>query len=316
MNQIGYMPELKPLFLKGSGSFGYVFESFERRNNTKIAVKRTRKAGPILSREMEILDLIHKCKYVVRLVDIFYSVEDNAKMVQNILFEYLPQSLDKYIKSIKKKKLFIPIELIKKFAKQFLLGLNYCHKKNIVHRDLKPENILISEKGIIKICDFGSSKEIDNSKDKMDISGAKEIKSTPYTISRYYRAPELFFGKCDYDYKIDIFSIGLIIAELFTLEPLFQGANEGLQILEYINVLGLPDSNYLAEFKTENKFIQFLCNYKVEKLYRLEYILNKSKKYSKNDINDACDLLCNMLNWDYNKRFSAEDCLKHKFFKK
>ena len=316
MKHLDYMSEIKPLFVKGSGSFGYVVESFERRNSTKLALKRTRKAGPILSRELEILVLINKCKYAVRLLDMYYSEEDNSKMVQNILFEYLPQSLDKYIKSIKKKKSFIPIEHIRKLAKQFLLGLNYCHKKNIVHRDLKPENILITGKGVIKICDFGSSKEIDNSKDKMDISGEKVIKSTPYTISRYYRAPELFFGKCDYDYKIDIFSIGLIIGELFTLEPLFQGANEGLQILEYVNILGLPDNNYLAEFKTENKIIQVLNNYKVAKLYNLEDIINKNKKYYKNDIDDVCDLLYNMLKWDYNKRFSAEDCLKHKFFKK
>jgi len=58
---------------------------------------------------------------------------------------------------------------------------------------LKPENILLlGEK--VKICDFGSSKFI-----------YKETKSTPYIVSRYYRAPELLLARNNYDSKIDIF---------------------------------------------------------------------------------------------------------------
>ena len=54
--------------------------------------------------------------------------------------------------------------------------------------------------------------------------------------------------------------------------------------------------------------------YKIDKFYTLEEILNKDKHYSQKDMNDACDLLNNMLKWDYNERFTAEQCLKHKFF--
>jgi glycogen synthase kinase 3 beta len=61
---------------------------------------------------------------------------------------------------------------------QLLNGLKNIHKLKIAHRDLKPENVLLSEKGVVKICDFGSSKII-------DFDG----KNTPYIVSRYYRAP-------------------------------------------------------------------------------------------------------------------------------
>lgn len=61
---------------------------------------------------------------------------------------------------------------------QLLNGLKCIHDKKVAHRDLKPENVLLSKTGIIKICDFGSSKIID-----------EKGKNTPYIVSRYYRAP-------------------------------------------------------------------------------------------------------------------------------
>jgi len=63
----------------------------------------------------------------------------------------------------------------------------------IVHRDLKPENILLKN-GQVKICDFGSSKFIDD----------KNYLNTPYVVSRYYRAPELILASTKYDGAIDI----------------------------------------------------------------------------------------------------------------
>lgn len=62
----------------------------------------------------------------------------------------------------------------------------------------------------IKICDFGSSKEID-----------KTGKNTPYIVSRYYRAPELLMCDTNYDTAIDIWATGCILAELATNDPLF-----------------------------------------------------------------------------------------------
>ena len=315
-----YLPDYIPTVVKGSGSVGHVIETYDNNHNIKIAEKRTHKVGPKLSRELLILSKLRECEYVVNLLDLFYTLNNKNKIVvQNLIFEFVPQSLDKYIKNFKKSNHFIPIKKIKQISKQLLLGLNYCHKRYIVHRDLKPENILLTEDEQVKICDFGSAKIIENTsnnkmKDIYDSDEYKIIKSTPYTVSRFYRAPELFFGKCDYDSKIDIFSIGLIIGELFTLETLFMGPNEGLQILEYINVLGTPNCSFLEQFNMPKNFMQYLKNYKNNKLYTLQEILNKNNFYDKKDIEIACDLLYNMFKWDFNERFSAGQCLKHKFF--
>lgn len=65
---------------------------------------------------------------------------------------------------------------------------------DIAHRDLKPENILINKEGVVKICDFGSSKILD----------LVNAKNTPYIVSRYYRAPELILCMTRYTTSIDI----------------------------------------------------------------------------------------------------------------
>lgn len=96
----------------------------------------------------------------------------------------------------------------------------FVHSKGISHRDLKPENILKNEKGVIKICDFGSAKML------------HEKLNTPYIVSRYYRAPELILACSDYTHKIDIWAIGCIFAEFMTLRPLFPGKTEGSQFIE------------------------------------------------------------------------------------
>ena len=308
-----FLPEYNAISIKGSGSFGYVVEAYDKKHNVKVAVKRTHKVGNKISREYEILSLVRECPFCVKLFDIFYTKDDENRVIQNLVFESIPHNLDNYMVKHQKAKKIIPIDKIKKISKQLLLGLNYCHQKNIVHRDLKPENILFTEDETVKICDFGSSKIIE-----YKIKGNKKInitKSTPYIVSRFYRAPELIFGKVDYDSKIDIFAAGCILAELFTCVPLFPGLNEGLQILEYINVLGKPDNNYFQQFNIPDSFLEFIKNYKNFKVYPLNMILNSDGKYSKKDVEEACDLLQNMLKWNFNKRFTAEQCLNHNFLK-
>ena len=115
---------------------------------------------------------------------------------------------------------FLNIDIIKKYVKQIFMGLSNMHELGICHRDLKPENILVKD-GTIKICDLGSSKILYNAKI-----------STPYVVSRYYRAPELILACNKYDFAIDIWATGCIIFELFLKTPMFPGESEGLQIVE------------------------------------------------------------------------------------
>lgn len=95
---------------------------------------------------------------------------------------------------------------------QILNGVSYLHSSQIIHRDLRPKNILVKVQNgvsVIKISDFGLSKFI------FTIRPEKyhEIKGVLYS------APEQQDSKVMYNHKVDIFSLGVILAELLTTEP-------------------------------------------------------------------------------------------------
>ena len=298
------IPDYEPISLRGQGAFGYVIEAYDRVHDTRVAIKRTHKVGSKLSREYQVLSELKDCDYIVKLLDTFYSVNDDGKVIQNLVFEYVTRSLETYLEEQRNKKEFIPINKIKSIMKQMLKGLEYCHSKNIVHRDLKPENVLFTEDERVKICDFGSSKFIE-----------KDTKSTPYIVSRYYRAPELLLGKCDYDDKIDIFAAGCIFAELFTLIPLFPGKTEGLQIFEHMCILGNPPKGYFEKFQLPESFLNYFVNMdKIEKA-DIKNVINENKFYDDEDVKEAGDLILKMIAWDSDERISAKNALKHPFFK-
>ena len=298
------IPDYEPISLRGQGAFGYVIEAYDRVHDTRVAIKRTHKVGSKLSREYQVLSELKDCEYIVKLLDTFYSVNDDGKVIQNLVFEYVTRSLEAYLEEHRKSKKFIKIEKIRSIMKQMLLGLEYCHSKNIVHRDLKPENVLFTSDDRVKICDFGSSKFID-----------KDTKSTPYIVSRYYRAPELLLGQCDYDDKIDIFASGCIFAELFTLVPLFPGKTEGLQIFEHMCILGNPPKGYFEKFQLPESFLNYFINMdKIDKA-DIKHVINENGFYHQKDVKEAADLIMKMIAWDANERISAKNALKHPFFK-
>lgn len=170
---------------------------------------------------------------------------------------------------------------------------------------MKPENVLFTEDERVKICDFGSSKFIFKNK----------TKSTPYIVSRYYRAPELLLGCNTYEDKIDIFATGCIMAELFTLTPIFPGKSEGLQFFEHMCVLGKPPMSYFQKWNMPSTFLNFFKEMDEIAPYDLNKLLNKSRAYGDSEIKEAADLLKKLLSWDPSDRLSAAEALRHSFFK-
>lgn len=101
-------------------------------------------------------------------------------------------------------------KLLKMFA-EICLGLNHIHKNNIIHRDMKPENILISDLLQPKLCDFGWATKVVKDKQKTTFCGTFD-----------YMAPEVFETQ-EYNSAVDIWSLGIILYELYHGESPFKG---------------------------------------------------------------------------------------------
>lgn len=196
------------------------------------------------------------------------------------------------------------MEDIRSYMKQILTGMAYVHKQGIFHRDLKPENILLNDKGVVKICDFGSAKFLN---DKLN---------TPYIVSRYYRAPELILACSDYTEKIDVWAIGCIFFEFLKLMPLFPGRTEGSQLIEQIAILGLPSRETMFKMSKQMSPNTVDLVHKLDDMpcQNMAHIL-PYKDYSRKDIEDCADLISKMIQWVPKDRISCEEALKHSFFK-
>lgn len=73
---------------------GFVFEAFDNVRNMKVAIKRTNKAGNVVSREYEVMTLLRGEPNVIQLVDFFYSIDQKQRLIQNIVMEFCEGSLE------------------------------------------------------------------------------------------------------------------------------------------------------------------------------------------------------------------------------
>jgi len=111
---------------------------------------------------------------------------------------------------------------LKRIVQQIVQGLCHLKECGIVHCDLKPENIIFTsdEKEEIKIVDLGSA-------------CSRQERGFTYVCSRYYRAPEMVLIKSgDYDFAVDMWSLGCIAAELYNGIPLFLASSQN-ELIEF-----------------------------------------------------------------------------------
>ncbi|KAF8677088.1 hypothetical protein HU200_046551 [Digitaria exilis] len=201
----------------GNGGFAVVYKGLLE--NGVVAVKKL--ANMSVTDERRFLGEVEclmkaKHKNIVRFLGYCSDsqgqwVEYNGKSVMGdvrqrlLCFEYVPnRSLDKYIKGA-----HTSLEWGKRYQiiKGVCEGLHFLHKKNIVHSDLKPANILLDNDMTPKITDFGISRCFDGKQ--------THIITKSIIGSRRYLAPEGFYGKISF--KSDIFSLGVTIIEILTL---------------------------------------------------------------------------------------------------
>ncbi|MDD2776557.1 MAG: protein kinase [Gallionella sp.] len=124
----------------------------------------------------------------------------------------------------------IPVDQVLDIAAQVALGLNYAHEHDIVHRDVKPSNIMVIRDGHVKITDFGIARMA---------SAAVRTQTGMVLGSPKYMSPEQVMGRT-IDARSDIFSLGVMIYEMLTGQPPFNGDNVNTIMYQTLNGTPLP----------------------------------------------------------------------------
>lgn len=155
------------------------------------------------------------------------------------------------------------------------------------------------------LADFGSAKEVilvptDHNPEEKEIE-----KSVAYIVSRYYRAPELILGQEHYDEKIDMWSVGCIMAEMWLGHPAFMGKNSQDQLFRIAAVLGkIGKLDKIAMNESYNGPLPEIES---------DSVLNKMLERVGAD-KLGIDLLTKILMYDPAKRFEPLEALQHPFF--
>lgn len=184
----------------GSGNGGVVSKVRHLKSGIIMARKliRLEIKPTIRYRIMQELTVLHKCNspYIVGFYGTFFSPTVGEI---SLCMEYMDGgSLDLILKKVGR----IPEPILGKITVAVLEGLKYLrYKQQVLHRDVKPSNLLVNTRGEIKMCDFGVSGELINSK------------AITFVGTRSYMSPERLVGT-GYNIRSDIWSLGLSLIEM------------------------------------------------------------------------------------------------------
>ncbi|KAF8814531.1 kinase-like protein [Phlegmacium glaucopus] len=192
---------LEELARLGEGAGGAVHKVCDKRSGNIYARKTitTREvAVKHVVRELSIISSTHH----VNIVQCYgaYMVPSSSEV--KIVMAYCEGgSLEAIGKKIKERGAVVGEKIAGRLAEGILQGLAYLHTKKTIHRDIKPSNILLSREGVVKLCDFGVSGELVNSK------------VGTFTGTFLYMAPERILGE-EYTIRSEVWSTGISMLEL------------------------------------------------------------------------------------------------------
>lgn len=299
-DHIAYRYEI--LNLIGKGSFGQVCECFDHKKKEKVALKIIKNKSKFHQQaaiEVKILHTIRESdmgdeKCIVRMKN-YFSFRNHIC----ITFELVSINLYEFLRLNNFQG--ISLSLIKCFVKQLLIALDHTRSLQIVHCDLKPENVLLvnPKKATIKLIDFGSSCFLPE-------------KLHTYIQSRFYRAPEIILG-VPYTCAIDVWSLGCIIVELVTGQPLWPGDCEKDQLLHIISYFGMPPPELMKNACRKSLFFEEdkLKTFKLSNGIALQPGSKNLQTVIKSNDKDFLDFLNMCFDWIPEKRLLPSDGLSH-----
>mmetsp|Transcript_68350 Transcript_68350/g.193685 ORF Transcript_68350/g.193685 Transcript_68350/m.193685 type:complete len:753 (+) Transcript_68350:41-2299(+) len=263
----------------------------------------------IINANVNNIDDVH----CLRLVDYIYHKEHLI-----IITELLRDNLYEFSKFNRERgqEPYFTLGHLQRITAQLLKSLEYIHGLWLIHADLKPENVLIKSysRCEVKLIDFGSSCFVD------------DVLST-YVQSRSYRAPEVILG-LPYDQKVDLWSLGCVLAELWTGYVLFQNDSVQSLLARVVGIIGpipramMAAGRFVPQYFTQDGRLyreipvspEEAASTPPELQQRIQLLLPKRsslRQRMRTDDEEFLDLLACLLRVDPAERPTAKEALEH-----
>uniref|UniRef100_A0A3Q2ZWG9 Mitogen-activated protein kinase 15 n=1 Tax=Kryptolebias marmoratus TaxID=37003 RepID=A0A3Q2ZWG9_KRYMA len=297
-NHISLKYEIKKRI--GKGAYGIVWKAVDRQTAEVVAVKkifdafRNRTDAQRTFREIMFLQEFGDHANIVKLLNVIQAQNDKDIY---LVFEYMDTDLHAVIKKG---------SLLKDIHKRYVMyqlfkAIKYLHSGNVIHRDQKPSNVLLDSDCVVKLCDFGLARSLNQIQED---SGNPAL--TEYVATRWYRAPEILLGSSRYTKGVDMWSLGCILGEMLLGKALFPGTSTINQVEKIMSAIPHPSPEDILAIKSEYgaSVIQRML---LKPQVPLEDLLQPSVPP------DALDLLKGLLVFNPDKRLTAEQALQHPY---
>jgi len=234
-----------------------------------------------------------------------HDIEQGGDIPKNVfmVFEYLEYDLTGILET---PEIRLTQDHVKSWSKQLLSGCHYMHKNKVIHRDLKASNLLVNRMGELKIADWGLARSWNSEMKRL----------TNRVITLWYRPPELLLGATEYTPKIDMWSVGCIIAEMFRRSGFLRGQTEASQLDLIFRTCGHPTEE---EWPNISKTCRLWKNFEPKenepRLQRRVRETLKSNLYNPKWMTEnAIDLIDNLMILNPDNRWSTEEALLADYF--
>ncbi|XP_064467450.1 casein kinase II subunit alpha-like isoform X5 [Ornithodoros turicata] len=279
----------------GRGKYSEVFEAINIANNEKCVVKILKPVKKKkIKREIKILENLRGGPNIVTLQAV---VKDPVSRTPALIFEHVNNTDFKQLYQT------LTDYDIRFYLYELLKALDYSHSMGIMHRDVKPHNVMIDhECRRLRLIDWGLA-EFYHPGQEYNVRVA----------SRYFKGPELLVDYQMYDYSLDMWSLGCMLASMiFRKEPFFHGHDNYDQLVRIAKVLGTEELfEYLEKYQIEldPRFNDILGRHSRKRWERFVHSDNQHLVTA-----EALDFLDKLLRYDHQERLTAREAMEHPYF--